>query len=93
MCAEPYTVRKIINKNAENLDLPKTMQIHDVLHVSLLDRYSPPIMCPLSSETEPTIVDDSGNEWEVEQILVSQRRYRKLHYLVQWAVCNSVRTC
>jgi len=45
-----------------------------------------------SSEPQPTIVDDSGYEWEVERILDSKRRYQKLHYLVLWAGYNYVRT-
>jgi len=35
--AGPYTVIKIINRNAYKLDLPKTMRINDVFHISLLD--------------------------------------------------------
>jgi len=90
--AGPYTGSKMINRNAYKSDLPKTMRIHDVFHVSLLNLYSPPIMGQPSSEPQPTIVDDSGYEWEVERILDSKRRYRMLHYLVQWAGYNYVRT-
>jgi len=89
--AGPYMVSKIIN-NAYKLDLQKTMRIHDVFHVSLLDQYSPPIMGQPSSEPERTIVDNSGYEWEVERILDTKPRYRKLSYLVQWAGYNYVRT-
>jgi len=39
----PYTVSKIINKNVYKLDLPSTMRNHNVFHVSLLDRYTPPV--------------------------------------------------
>jgi len=39
------------------------------------------------------VVDDSAEEeWEIERILDSKRRYRKLHYLVQWAGYNYLRT-
>jgi truncated hemoglobin YjbI len=89
--AGPYTVSKVINKNAYKLDLPKMMRIHDVFHVSLLDSYTPPIAGQPPSEPQPTIVDDS-DEWEVERILDSKRRYRRLHYLVQWAGYNYIRT-
>jgi len=37
-----YTVSKVINKNAYELDLPYTIRKHDVFHVSLLDYYTPP---------------------------------------------------
>jgi len=80
-----------INKNAYKLDLPKTMRNHNVFHVSLLDRYTPPTIGQPSTEPHLVIVDDS-EEWEVHRILDSKRRYRKLHYLVQWAGYSHVRT-
>jgi hypothetical protein len=67
------------------------MRIHNVFHVSLLDKYSPPAIGQPPSEPQPMIVDDS-DEWEVEKILDSKRRYRRLHYLVQWAGYNYIRT-
>ena len=87
----PYTVSKIINKNAYKLDLPKTMRNHNVFHVSQLDHYTPPVVGQPSSEPHPVIVDDS-EEWEVERILDSKQRHRKLHYLVQWAGYSHIRT-
>ena len=39
----PFKVRQVINDNAYKLDLPATMWIHNVFHVSLLDRYTPPV--------------------------------------------------
>jgi hypothetical protein len=80
----PYTVSKVINKNAYKLDLPYTIRKHNVFHVSLLDRYTPPTAGQPPAEPRPTIVDDS-DKWEVDRILDSKRRYQKLHYVVQWA--------
>jgi hypothetical protein len=88
----PCTVSKIINKNAYKLDLPKTMRNHNVFHVSHFDRYTPPVTGQPSSEPNPIIVDDLEEEWEVDRILDSKRRYRKLHYRVQWAGYNYIRT-
>jgi hypothetical protein len=31
------------------------------------------------------MIVDHSEEWEVDRILDSKRRYRKLHYLVPWA--------
>ena len=87
----PYTVSKVINKNAYKLDLPYTIRKHNVLHISLLDRYTPPTAGQLPSEPQPTVVDDS-EEWEVDRILDSKRCYRKLHYLLQSAGYSYVRT-
>jgi len=89
----PYTVSKIINKNAYKLDLPNTMRNHNVFHISLLDWYASPVAGQPRSEPQPMIVDDAGEEeWEVERMLDAKLHYRKLHYLVQWAGYSHVRT-
>jgi hypothetical protein len=44
MWSEPYMVSKVINKNADKIDLPRTICMYNVFHISLLDRYSPPII-------------------------------------------------
>jgi hypothetical protein len=35
----PFIVTKVINRNAYRLELPYSMKVHNVFHVSLLDRY------------------------------------------------------
>jgi hypothetical protein len=87
-----YTVSKIINKNVYKLDLQKTMRNRNVFHVTQLDHYPPPVVGQPSSEPHPVIVDNS-EEWEVERILDSKQRYRKLHYLILWAGYSHIRTC
>jgi hypothetical protein len=87
----PYTVSKVINKNAYQLDLPHTIRKHNVFHVTLLHRYTPPTVGHPPCEPQPTIVDDS-DEWEVDQILHSKRCYQKLHHLVQWAGYSYIHT-
>ncbi len=90
----PYRVSEVINNRAYRLDLPPAMRIHNVFHVSLLDRYAPPIEGQHPSEPEPTIVaqEAAESEYEVERILDSKIRYRKLYYHVQWAGYNYLRT-
>jgi hypothetical protein len=91
--AGPYTVSQIINQNAYKLDLTKTMWNHNVFHVSQLDRYTPLVVGQPPSEPQPTIVDEPGDEeWEVDRILDSKRRYPKLHYIGQWAGYSHLRT-
>jgi hypothetical protein len=89
----PSAVSKVISKNACKLDLPNTMRNHNVFHVSLLDRYTPLVAGQQVSESYPVVLDDSAEEEsEIERLLNSKLHYRKLHYLVQWAGYNYLRT-
>jgi hypothetical protein len=63
----PYTVSKVSNQNAYQLDLPHTIRKDNVFHVSLLDRYTPQIAGQPPYEQQPTVVDDS-DKWEVDSI-------------------------
>ena len=64
----PYTVTKVINKNTYKLNLPPTLRIHNVFHVSLLDAYKSPVTGQLPLEPLPVISSDDPDliEWEVE---------------------------
>ena len=83
-------VSKTISRNAYKLDLPKTIRNHNVFQVSLLNLCTPPTIGQPSSEPHAVIIDDS-EQWEVDRILDSKWRYRKLHYPVQWAGYSHVR--
>lgn len=93
----PFTVSKVINRNAYQLDLPLTMRIHNVFHVSLLDVYRPPAPGQLPAEPVPIIAGDEGEEeYEVERVLNSRARgrgrNRRIEYEVQWAGYAYIRT-
>ena len=67
------------------LDLPPTMKIHDVFHVSLLKRYHRDGRIP---PPPPADIIDDEPEWEVESILdhrlVKRGRKNKVEYLIKF---------
>ena len=80
----PFKVLKEVGKQAYELELPPTMKMHDVFHVSLLKPYHqtgtyqpPPI----------TILLDGEEEFEVEQVLKHKQEpgKRSKSYLVRWS--------
>jgi hypothetical protein len=65
--AGPFTITQQINPVAFRLDLPKTMDIHDVFHTSLLKPYKHD---PLRKDGEsPPLIIDGHEEYEVEALL------------------------
>jgi hypothetical protein len=81
----PFPIKRRIGKVAYELELPESMQIHNVFHVSLLKHYyedkrvQPP--------PPPVILGDVPH-WVVERVLSHrEKKYRKRvtkEYLVQW---------
>lgn len=81
----PFKVIKPVSHYAYKLELPKSLRIHPVFHVSLL---SPVSRDPLPGQTlglPPTIeARDNDAECEVERILESKWINGEIHYLVRW---------
>ena len=68
----PYKVIKIISEVAYKLDLPSSLKIHLVFHVSLLTQYhasDPGIFPDRTFPPPPPAILDTGPEYEVESIL------------------------
>ena len=86
----PYSIVKVISPDSYELQLPGTMQIHPVFHVSKLKETNNPDS-PI--DIVPAI-DESKDEYQVERILdykvdVCPNRYKKglcLLFLVRWAL-------
>ncbi|KAJ1300254.1 hypothetical protein OPQ81_005083 [Rhizoctonia solani] len=80
----PYKVIKKIGKYTYQLELPKSMKIHPVFHVSLLfpkpdDEFKrDPIPLP------PVVTPEGEEEYLVEKILDSRFKRKQLQYHVQW---------
>ena len=76
----PFRVVEKLSTVVYRLQLPETMQIHPVFHVSLLKKYlSPDTDVP--ERPAPTIVDGEA-EYEVDRILGDRRRRGRNEYLV-----------
>jgi hypothetical protein len=84
----PYRISKVISPTAYQLDLPATMQVHNVFHIHLLKPYHDPTSAFPARIREPTpepeFIDDQEPEWEVDTILRKRQRGRRVEYLVTW---------
>jgi len=80
----PYVIEQRIGLQAYRLKLPSSMKIHPVFHVSLLDAYKPSTIPNRIQDPPPPVVVDDELEWEVEEVLDSKFRRRKLYYKVRW---------
>jgi hypothetical protein len=83
----PYRVAKIVSPTAYKLELPSTMKIHPVFHVSLLRKYqpNPDEFSERRQAPPPPVVINNQQEYEVERILDKRTRRRRTEYLVKWA--------
>jgi hypothetical protein len=88
----PFKVTKVINRNDYRLELPYSWKVHNVFHVSLLNRYVGSVPGQQPSDAPPAITAENpdDNELEVERVLNSRKWYKRLWYLVQCAGHNIV---
>jgi hypothetical protein len=90
----PFRIKKVINDNAYELDLPPKYRIHRVINISKLKPYHSgvdqfPHRPTNSSRPPPDSVDDDGTPvFEVESILDHRYRgrssSRRVEYLIRW---------
>ena len=80
-----FTIKRVLNQWVFELDLPDTMQIHPVFHVSLLTPCSNDAL-PGQTQPEPQPIEVDGDEtWEVEEIYDSKKtKGGWVQYLVKW---------
>jgi hypothetical protein len=83
----PYPVIQKVSEVAYKLELPASLKIHPVFHVSRLKSYveptSYPGRSPVTPPPPPETVEDH-EEYEVEQLLDHRNRKGKEEYLVKW---------
>ena len=81
----PYTIIGLAGPNAVELKLPKSMQIHHVVNVSRVKPYCDRLEGQPSHRPGPVnITEDRDNEWEVDRIIDSCYKNKKLEFLVHW---------
>jgi hypothetical protein len=76
----PYKIVDRVGSHAYKLDLPDSLRIHPVFHVSLLKEYRGNV----SSQRPPPVIVSDIEEFEVQRILEKRQVGRKAEYLVQW---------
>jgi hypothetical protein len=90
----PFPVASV-DENLQNvcLELPPTMQIHPVFHVSLVKPYSEPLLnFPLRTVVPPPapIITTEGDQlFEIEAVVDKRTRNNVVQYLVKWAGYSS----
>ena len=80
----PFEIVKVISPNTVKLKLPTSFKIHDIINVSRVRPYKPPVIG--QRVTLPEAVEVEGTpEYEVDKVLDSQLKRGKLEYLVKWS--------
>jgi len=86
----PYPIKRVINTNAYELDIPPTLRIHPVINISQLKPYRDgtgefPFRAPPNSRPDPEAYDTFGQPSYVVERIVDKRVVRgATQYLVLW---------
>ena len=80
----PYPIIEKIGTQAYRLQLPPSMKIHPVFHISLLDRYTENDIPGRIQPPPPPVIIKNQIEYEVEDILDSKFLRKRLFYLIKW---------
>ena len=82
----PYVITKLVGNNAVELKLPRSMKIHPVVNISRVKPYKERLPGqPLQKPGPVTVTEDRDVEYEVDYIVDSHWKGRRLEYLVHWS--------
>jgi hypothetical protein len=80
----PFSIIEAVGARSFKLDLPKTMKIHPVFHVNLLEKYTQDEIPGRIPVALPPVEVEGESEFEVEAIVDSKVVRKKLQYLIHW---------
>jgi hypothetical protein len=81
----PFKIIAKINDVAFRLQLPSSFKIHNVFHVSLLERFHRnTIPGRIQDQAPPPELIEGEEHWDVDQIVDSRIRRGNIEYLVKW---------
>jgi hypothetical protein len=88
----PYRVKRVVNANAYELELPAQLRIHPTINVSRLKEYHdggvlfPHRPAPLTRPGPEAAEDNGAPVWEVARLLDHRKHGRRkvVQYLVEW---------
>ena len=86
----PFKMKRVVNDNAYELDLPPQLQIHPVLNISRLKPYRDghaafPARPAADSRPPPEVaLEDGAPVFEVESIIAKRGAGARTRYLVKW---------
>ena len=84
----PFRIAAVVSPVAYRLELPTTLKIHPVFHVSRLRAYTDPDAFPdrqRPAQPPPLFSEDGHDYYEVEHLMDRRKRGRRVEYLVKWA--------
>ena len=81
----PYSITKLVGTNAVELCLPHSMRIHPVMNISHVKLYHDHLPGqPVSTPGPSNVMEDRKEEYEVEFIVDSWYKGKRLEYLIHW---------
>ena len=76
---------KLVGPNAMELRLPRSMRIHPVVNISCIKPYHERLPGqPVTAPGPSNVMEDCEEEYEVERIVDSRFKGKRLEYLVHW---------
>ena len=79
----PYVITKLVSNNAVELKFPQSMKIHPVVNISQVKPYKERLAGqPLQKPGPVTVTEDCDVEYEVDYIIDSHWKGKRLEYLV-----------